>query len=276
MKMKVFFTVLCILCSVLASAQTATISMKDSKVTQLIFPNIIKSFKGGFLPSDFAISTEGNVVYIQPLGEFVQSNLNIVTEDGHYYTFIVKYDVDVNMFNHIITSEQAIYRDGNSRSSREQDNKAGIDKRAESGHDIVCRNILQQKGYLFTRNIVKIKNFSMILKGVYIDQDNMYLRIQLENDSNIKYDIDALTFYVETVIKGKTTTQEKTQFIPVYVYNDVQTINTKSSLELICCFDKFTINDKKALFISIIEKEGERNLNLEVHNSIILEARKYE
>ena len=151
----------------MAQGQENVISMKDGKVTQLIFSSPIKSFKGGIMPSDFAISTEENVVYIQPLDTFPESNLNVITTDGYYYSFTVRFDNNTSQFNYIFEPAAAIYRDKNS---------IPVEKQSESGkpeatqeapeHDIICKRILQQNGYLLTRNVVRMKNFSMILKAV--------------------------------------------------------------------------------------------------------------
>ena len=271
-------------------AQTLrVITMKEDKLTQLIFPSPIKSFKGGFLPSDFAISAEDNVAYIQPMGAFPESNLNIITADGNYYTMTIRYDTGANVFNFIFTPQDAIYNDRHSDSqsetseSRPTPNEIHYSEaplyvlpKTEQQFDTVCRKILRSSGYLMTRNVEKQKNFAVILKGVYIDSQNMYLRLILENSSNIKYDIEYLAFYVEAILKARAASQEKVQIQPIYIYNQAPAVNPKSSLEIICCFDKFTIGPEKALHVSVIEKEGERNLDLQIHNNTILDARKYE
>lgn len=275
----------------LSAQALRVITMKEDKLTQLIFPAAIKSFKGGFLPSDFAMSAEDNVAYIQPMGTFPESNLNIITADGNYYTVTIRYDPGANVFNFIFTPQDAIYND------RQVDPLPDMEVREERitpkepprretpmaakamtdpQYDSICRRILRSSGYLMTRNVEKLKNFSVILKGVYIDRQNIYLRLILDNNSNIKYDIEYMAFYVEALLKARTASQEKVQLQPRYIFNQAPAVNPKSSLELICCFDKFTIGPEKALHISLIEKGGERTLDLQVHNNTILDARRYE
>lgn len=256
-------------------ATTKTITMNEDKITQLIFPAPIKSFKGGFIPSDFAISTEDNVLYIQPMGDFSESNMNIITTDGCYYTFSIQYNVGASSFNYIFTTDDAIFKDGSSTPAGVKEDSASVTS-ADSDLDVACKKILQQNGYLLTRNSVKVKNFSMTLKGIYIDSNHIYFRLLFNNDGNIGYDIDFIAFYVEAVLKGKASTQEKVQLQPLHIYNNTELIRPKSEYELVICFEKFTIGTEKALFINSVEKGGERNLNLEVHNKMILEARNYE
>lgn len=253
------------------------ITMKEDKVTQLIFPSNIKSFKGGFLPMDFAITTEDNVLYIQPVGDFIESNMNILTDDGCYYTFTVKYDPEATLFNFVFSDDDAIYKEkkiDGTPSSPQKSNIPAVVKNPDL--DPICKKIMSNSGYITSGNVAKTKNTWLIIKGVYADNDHIYIRMELKNSSNIPYDIDFVAYSVQVLKQRRTTSQEDVQITPVYSYELPQTVSPKSKVEFIACFDKFTIGPEKCLSITSIERSGERNLNYELHNSMILEARNYE
>lgn len=260
---------------IIPSKADTVISVKEDKVTQLIFPAKIKSFKGGFLPTDFAISTEENVLYIQPVGSFRESNMNIITVDGCYYAFTVRYDPQATRFNFVFSEQDAIYKEEQNRPNVTlPDSKNDATEPADCLP--ACKKIFSQPGYLLSRNIQRFKNFSVIVKGIYIDDEFMYFKTIFENRSNIRYDIDYIAFYIETIVKGKTSTVEKLEIKPRYVYNQLSAVNPKGEFEAVFCFDKFTIGADKVLTISVLESNGERNINLPIHNELIIEARRYE
>lgn len=296
-----FFFCLCVIHTITADP-SRSITMMEQKVSQLIFPSDIKSIKGGYLASDFAITVENNVLYIQPIGEFQETNLNVLTNDGYYYTFMIAYDVNTLQFNYIIHPSEAIYRDPamsgsmvgkevsvkNNSGNKDQETTiapipvvSSVDTKINSEKskpsiEKACVEILKKSGYIYTRNVDRMKNVLMSVKGIYSDKQNVYIRLQIDNKSNIQYDIEALTFYVQADVKGVATTQEQTQLLPIYIHNMMSHIKPKNRLEIVCVFSRFTIGLEKVLVASLIEKNGERNLYLEIDNTLILGAQRYE
>ena len=255
-----------------AQQDIKVISMMQEKVTQMIFPANIKSFKGGFMPEDFIMDKQENVLYIQPLGSFEESNLNVVTEDNLYYTFIIKYNLGTKNFNHIIKKSEAIF--GN-ETEKDTDNGREIKNNVSSkNEESICKTLVSQSDGLMKRNAVRYKTTYMYIKGIYVHGDRMYFRVFFENKSNIPYDFEYIAFYIREKKQKKNSTQERIQLLPDYAYNEAKQISPNGELEIVYSFPKFTIGKEKALFVDMIEKEGERNLSLEIDNSMILEAKK--
>lgn len=241
-----------------------TIQLTANKVTQLIFPTAIKSFKGGFIPNDFVMEQQENVLYIQPIIPFAESNLNVITRDNLYFTFIIRYADNPKKLNYIIPESAAFF--GN------QQKKAQLRDSSSTLESIrtTCNTILNHPGYLVSRNGARSKQTYMYIKGIYIHEDKLYFRFVFENKSHIKYDFEYIAFYIREKKQNKNTTRENIQLQPVYVHHPVISIQGKGIVESIYCFDKFTISDEKALYVDMIEKEGERNISLEIDNHLLL------
>lgn len=242
-----------------------TIQLTGEKVTQLIFPTTIKSFKGGFLPANFIMEQQENVLYIQPVVPFPESNLNVVTTDNIYYTFIIRYAENPGKFNYIITEDKAIFGHQQKANQKKQ-TISNLEDIAD-----VCNVILSKPGYLISRNGARSKQTYIFIKGIYIHKDKLYFRFLFENKSQIKYDFEYLAFYIREKKQNKNTTQERIQLQPIYIHNPLKSIKGKGSVEVVYCFSKFTIADEKALYVDMIEQAGERNISLEIDNRLLLE-----
>jgi hypothetical protein len=60
---------------------------------------------------------------------------------------------------------------------------------------------------------------------------------------------------------------------PLYVYNNVKTIEAKSRNNFIFVLPKFTIQDKKRLYIEFWESKGDRNFSIYITNSDLLKIK---
>lgn len=262
-------------CSLLCYESKAQLEVElcENKVTQLIFPEEIKSSKGGYLPDDFAVNKDENIIYIQPLVEnFTETNINVVTINGLYYSIFLKANYNPKTVNYVFSVDDAFYKETSlvQKKKIEKDIKEKEEKK--EGNKIASK-ILSKEGYLSTRNTVRYKNFWLLIKGVYINDNRIFFRVMIQNKSNIIYDFDYVAFYVKATKKQKNTTDENTQYTPISIHNNCKSIKANETKELVFEFEKFTIGKKKSLYIDVLEKNGERNLSLKVSNTMILNAR---
>lgn len=253
------------LCLVWYEASAQTIELQENKVSQMIFEGNIQSFRGGFVPSDIIIDKENNMLYIQCIGDFPETNLNVICEDGRYYKFILAYNNSCTDFNHIISKDQCFYKKPGVKTDPVKEEKKEL-----TG---IISKIMAEQGFIQTRNAIRAKKFWLILKGIYVAGDKMYFRIMVNNESNIKYDLDCMTFSIAPAKKKKNQIKENVQ-LEYKFHNKKDCIKSGEKHEFICEIDKFTINSEKRLFIDMIEAGGERNLSLQVDNETILQARK--
>ena len=111
------------------------------------------------------------------------------------------------------------------------------------------------------------------LSGIYITNDILYFKLEVQNRSNISYDIEMLRFFIKDEIKSKRTASQEIEIQPVYISGDTSVVKEQSKNILVYSLPKFTIPDKKFLSIQLIEKNGGRHLHLNILNRSIVKAK---
>ena len=234
---------LIIFCSSALTAQTDSLSIGTNKVTSLVFPLMIKSVVRG--SKDVLVQkVRGveNVLEVKAAKEnFAETNMTVITADGHLYSFLVHYASDPNL--HIqIENKPSVFE------------KIAEQKKSVRG--------------------VKDKKYEMLLqlKGIYIENDILYYQLELKNYSNISYDIDMLRIFIKDKKQSKRTASQELEQVPLYVYGNTGSVPGHSKLTMIVALPKFTIPDKKLLVVQLMEKNGRRNLLLKINNNKLVKA----
>ena len=71
-------------------AKPEQIPLQQNKVCQIIFPDKIAKIRGGFNPNYFALDKYDNILYIQCLTDFPNTNLSIITDDTSCSTCVIR------------------------------------------------------------------------------------------------------------------------------------------------------------------------------------------
>ncbi len=254
------------------------------KVTQLIFPAEIVKFRSGYTSNDALSQSDGRVLYMQPVDVLPESNLNVITSDGRYYTFDVIYDSAAASVNYIIDSAAAFYQETPEPSVPLTEpaspvpvveDAAGVPastSTARIGMRIV-ETVQGMPDYIKSNNVARLQKLSFILRGVYADADRLYFKFRIENNGNIPFDVDYIAFSIVARKTKKTSTQERMQVFPAGVEKELHRIDSKSSCEIVYAFEKFTIGKDKVLLAEVLEAGGDRNLCLVIPEHFIIEAR---
>ena len=240
--------------------------VSSNETTNLIFPFSIESVDIG--SSDLlAQKANGieNILQIKAAREnFNQTNLSVVTSDGKFYSFLINYSANPTLLNlkfqdTSIGSESPLSADFQSLKS----NQAKV--------EIDAKSVLNKKRNLFG---VKSKSngMSLLLSGIYIDNDVLYFKVEVHNKTNIKYDFESLNFFIKDIKQSKRTAVQEIQQTPLLVFNDSGFVKGKTDLSFVVALPKFTIPDKKMLVIQLMEKDGGRNLSLKIKNRTLVKA----
>lgn len=263
------------------SAQQCICWRRD-KVTQLIFPSEVVKFRAGYTSNDAVSQSDGSVLYIQPVDSLAESNLNVITADGCYYAFNVIYDSTAAMVNYIITPSMAFYREntathpatvGEQQPADVSAPTDGLDPKEQTPKDPL-EIVGKKPDYIVANNIARLQKLVFMLKGVYVDEQNVYFKFRLENHSNVAFDVDYIAFSITARKTKKASTQERVQLQPVRVDEPVHRLGAKSTCEVVYAFEKFTIGEEKILLAEVLELGGDRNIGLQIPESFIIEARK--
>lgn len=247
-----------------------------NKTTHVIFPAAIRYVDLGSadLLAAKADGTENVLRVKAALRDFSrESNLSVITEDGAYYTFNVKYadepqklSVEMTDFLH---DGEAVNRPNNALEI--------YMKELGSESPMLVRLIMKSIHKNDRREIKHIgcKRFGIqyLLKGIYSHNGLLYFHLQLKNSTNVPFDVDHLTFKIVDKKVAKRTAIQEQVIWPLRAHNNVQVIPGKSSERMVFTLPKFTIPDDKHLVVELYEKSGGRHQSFTVENADLVRAR---
>lgn len=246
-----------------------------NKTTHVIFPAAIRYVDLGSadLLAAKADGTENVLRVKAALRDFSrESNLSVITEDGAYYTFNVKYadepvklSVEMTDFLH---DGEAVNRPNNALE---------IYMEELGSESPLLVKLIMKSIYKNDRREVKhigCKRFGIqyLLKGLYTHNDLLYFHTQVKNSSNVPFDVDFITFKVVDKKVMKRTAMQEQVIYPLRAYNYVTRVNGRDSECTVFALPKFTIPNDKKLVVEMYEKQGGRHQSFEVVNEDLVRA----
>jgi conjugative transposon TraN protein len=247
-----------------------------SKTVHIIFPSAIRYVDLG--SSDLlAAKADGteNVLRVKAaLRDFSrESNLAVITEDGAYYTFNVKYADEPVKLSIEMTD---FIHDG--EATNRPNNALDIYMHELGQESPLLVKLIMQSIYKNNDREIKhigSKRFSIqyLLKGIYSHNGLLYFHLQLKNSSNVPFDVDYITFKIVDKKVAKRTAIQEQIIWPLRAHNNVTFIGGKKNERAVFTLPKFTIPDDKHLVIELHEKEGGRHQTFTVENADLVRAK---
>ena len=238
-----------------------------SKTVHVIFPAPIRYVDLGSADL-LAAKADGtdNVLRVKAAfrGFSRESNLSVITEDGSYYTFNVKYadepvklSIEMTDFLH---NGEAVNRPNNALAVYMQ----------ELGQEspLLVKLIMQSKH-------IGSKRFGIqhTLKGIYTHNGLLYFHLQLKNSSNVPFNVDFITFKIVDKKVAKRTAIQEQVIWPLRAYNNLMLIGGQQTERMIFTLAKFTIPDDKMLVVELNEQEGGRHQRFTLDNADLVRAK---
>jgi conjugative transposon TraN protein len=246
--MKQLLITLMILICIAADAQRP-LSVSTDKTVALIFPYPIKYVDRGTTDVIVQPVKENEKLLLVKAGlkNFTETNLSVVTGDGHVYSFVVNYALKPDS----LLIELPEFR------------SASVETYAKSVADnaAVVKNITD-----------KTWSVEASVTGIYIKEKIIYLQLLLCNHSAINYDIEVLRFFIRDQQKGKRTAAQENECVPLYMAGNTRQIKAYNFSVIVVALDKFTIPDAKNFCVQIMEKNGGRHLQLKIDNAKLVKA----
>lgn len=246
------------------------------KTVHIIFPSSVEYVDLGS-PNLIAGKADGaeNVIRVKATVKNFreETNMSVITEDGSYYSFNVKYADEPLLLNiemhDFIHDGEAVNRPNNA-----------LDiylKELGNESPKLVRMIMKSIHKNDKRQIKHIgcKRFGVqyLLKGVYTHNGLLYFHTQIRNTSNVPFDVDFVTFkIVDKKVAKRTAIQEQVIF-PLRAYNYATRVAGKKSERTVFTMDKFTIPDDKCLVVELSEKNGGRHQSFTIENEDLIRAR---
>lgn len=264
-----------------AKEVNTNIVLTTEKVTQLIFPAPIEKWRGGFNTEIFVQEVYNNILYLQPLMEFPSSNLHVITTDGANYTINIRYASSIKRTTYIYSVAEATVpplaalhakstvKQETPQSSQPERTEIILPKHEKS----TINKVLQEKDFIVNRSGVRYQNLQFRIAAIYFHNDQLFFKCKVKNGSNIPYEFDYIGFTMETKKRRKTTTANTEIITPQDTYYESTSVTAGKEITCVFALKKFTIGDDHTLVISIVEKDGARNMNLNISDEILLLAR---
>ena len=246
------------------------------KTVHIIFPSSVRYVDLGS-PNLIAGKADGaeNVIRVKAtVKNFHQeTNLSVITEDGSFYTFNVKYADEPLILNVEMTD---FIHDG--EEVNRPNNAMEIYLKELGSESPMLVHMIMKSIYKNDKRAVKhigCKRFGIqyLLKGIYTHNGLLYFHTQIRNSSNVPFDVDFITFkIVDKKVVKRTAIQEQVLF-PLRAYNYAVSIAGKKDECTVFTMDKFTIPDDKQLVIELNEKNGGRHQSFTIENEDLVRAK---
>lgn len=224
--------------------------------------------------NDIIISHSQNILKIGVVEPFKEDkSITILTDNKLLFTFIVRYQDDIDQLAYVIPDSQGIkipYQKTNNELSIKSSD-LGTDYKLPYLNSL-CSQVYSEKNYL---NEIgnSYKKIVVELAGIWVKDGLLFFKLILANQSNIPYEISSSNLSI-----AEKTTLKKSSSAPVkresfYVFNEFETIPSKSKNNIyIMVFESFTIGHDKKLILELVEHNGARKVEFEVLQDLIIRA----
>lgn len=202
-----------------------------------------------------------------------ETNISVITDNGSFYTFNVKYADEPLLLN----IEMADFIHDGSEVNR-PNNALDIYLKELGSESPKLVHLIMRSIHKENRRHVKhvgCKSFGIqyLVRGVYTHNGQLYLHAQIRNGSNVPFDVDFITFKIVDRKVAKRTAIQEQIILPVRAYNYATRIAGGKDERTVFAFEKFTIPDDKQLIVELHEKNGGRHQRLIIRNDDIVHAR---
>ncbi|MES2797372.1 MAG: conjugative transposon protein TraN [Bacteroidota bacterium] len=255
------------------------LAVSDVKTLHVIFPAKIREVDTG-TPNILVQITESfdNVLRIKSINlpEKQETNLTVLTEDGGLYSFLASYEKNPEILNINIGS--------NAKMDTQLSNKMGINTFAKSNwieepiHQSLVE-IEQNSNFILDRkNFIKnvgMKSQGMIaqLRAIYNAQSIQYFKLDLENNSEIPFQIDFIKLYIKDIQKLNKSAIQQEELKIVKIQPLENEIPTKSKRTIVISTLMKSIPSDKIVEIEIYEKEEGRHLRFQIDSLILSKSK---
>jgi conjugative transposon TraN protein len=247
------------------------IELAFNKTTSLVFPNAIRSVDLGSksIMADKAINIENVLNVKASLIGFNETNFSVITNDGRFYSFICNYNeypksLAYNLINYEYSFSQAKKIDIKFLS------QWGNENNGDNMSDVAENTELVRKKREYKITGIEANDIVFRVTGLFIKNNTYYIKVKIQNYSNINYDIDFNKFYIQDEKTFKQTASQEYELVPIFKSpKNKETILANSAIENVFAFDKFTFSQGKVLKVMLNEKGGGRNLGLVLDEKVV-------
>jgi len=201
-----------------------------------------------------------------------ETNMSVITEDGSFYTFNVKYAAEPLLLNVEMCD---FIHDGEKVNCPNNAQEIYL-KELGSESPMLVRLIMKSIHKQNKREVKHIgcKRFGIqyLLKGIYTHNGLLYFHTEIKNQSNVPFDVDYITWKIVDKKVAKRTAVQEQIILPLRAQNYATLVPGKKSERTVFTMAKFTIPDDKCLVVELNEKNGGRHQSFVIENEDLVRA----
>ena len=246
------------------------------KTVHLIFPAAIRYVDLGSqnIIAGKADDAENVLRVKAAVREFeTETNMSVICEDGSFYAFSVKYadepeKLSMEMKDFLSPTE-----------GRLPSNRADIYFKELGSESPILVKLIMKSIYQNDKRIIKhigAKQFGMrfLLRGLYAHNGLLYFHVRMDNESNMPYAVDFITFKVVDKKVAKHTAIQERILQPLRAFHQVMWIGAGRSERIVFALEQFTLSEDKQLEVTLYERNGSRTLTFYVEPEDLLLTKK--
>ena len=246
------------------------------KTVHILFPAEVRYVDLGS-PNLIAGKADGaeNVIRVKSTVKGFQgeTNMSVITEDGCFYTFNVRYADEPLLLNVEMTD---VIHDGESANRPNNAQEVYLNELGSESPMLV--RLIMKSIYRQDRRTVKhigCKRFGVqyLLKGIYTHGGLIYFHTEIRNQSHIPFDVDYITWKIVDKKVAKRTAVQEQVVLPLRAQNYVTCVPGSKNERTVFALSKFTIPDGKQLVVELCEKNGGRHQSFVIENEDLVRAR---
>lgn len=236
------------------------------KTVHLIFPAAIRYVDLGSqnIIAGKADDAENVLLIKAAVREFeTETNMSVICEDGSFYAFNVKYadepeKLSMEMKDFLSPTE-----------GRLPSNRADIYFKELGSESPILVKLIMKSIYQNDKRTIKhvgAKQFGMrfLLRGLYAHNGLLYFHVRMDNESNMPYAVDFITFKVVDKKVAKHTAIQERILQPLRAFHQVMWIGAGRSERIVFALEQFTLSEDKQLEVTLYERNGSRTLTFYV------------
>ena len=246
------------------------------KTVHLIFPAAIRYVDLGSqnIIAGKADDAENVLRVKAAVREFeTETNMSVICEDGSFYAFNVKYadepeKLSMEMKDFLSPTE-----------GRLPSNRADIYFKELGSESPILVKLIMKSIYQNDKRTIKhvgAKQFGMrfLLRGLYAHNGLLYFHVRMDNESNMPYAVDFITFKVVDKKVAKHTAIQERMLQPLRAFHQVMWIGAGRSERIVFDLEQFTLSEDKQLEVTLYERNGSRTLTFYVEPEDLLLTKK--
>lgn len=246
------------------------------KTVHLIFPSAVRYVDLGSnnLIAGKAEDAENVLRVKAAVRDFeTETNMSVICEDGSFYAFNVKYadepeKLSIEMKDFLSTTE-----------GRLPSNRADIYFKELGNESPILVKLLMKTIYQNDKRTIKhigTQQFGMkfLLRGLYAHNGLLYFHTRIDNDTNMPYSVDFISFKIVDKKVAKRTAIQEQVLQPLRAYHQVMYIKGNREERTIFALEQFSLSEDKQLEVTLYERNGGRSLTFYVEQEDLLLAKK--